>query len=126
VAADDKTREILTRNPPGRGLCRPENWGVAQVLWAPQGNLALEPLSGDLIADIRAMLSVQVSGAGTGPIEKRIEERYLEVFSPKGKVKTGKEAPLLVRLKDSLDEALETRRKALEQYLAFEDASRRV
>ncbi len=126
AAADEKTREILAGKPPGRGLCRPENWGVAQVLWAPQGNLALEPLSGDLVADIRAMLSVQVSGAGTGPIEKRIEERYLEVFSPKGKVKTGKEAPLLVRLKDFLDEAVETRRKALEQYLAFEDASRRV
>jgi DNA repair exonuclease SbcCD ATPase subunit len=126
VAADDKTREILTKNPPGRGLCRPENWGVAQVLWAPQGNLALETLSGDLIADIRAMLCVQVSGAGTGSIEKRIEERYLEVFSPKGKVKTGKEAPLLVRLKYSLAEAEETRRKAWEQYLAFEDASRRV
>jgi hypothetical protein len=126
VAADDKTREILTKNPPGRGLCRPENWGVAQVLWAPQGNLALETLSGDLIADIRAMLCVQVSGAGTGPIEKRIEERYLEVFSPKGKIKTGKDAPLLVRLKDSLSEAVETRQKAWEQYLAFEDASRRV
>ena len=93
VAADDTTREILTKNPPGRGLCRPEHWGVAQILWAPQGNLALETLSGDLIADIRAMLSVQVSGAGTGPIEKRIEERYLEVFSPKGKIKTGKDAP---------------------------------
>lgn len=126
VAADDTTREILTKNPPGRGLCRPEHWGVAQILWAPQGNLALETLSGDLIADIRAMLSVQVSGAGTGPIEKRIEERYLEVFSPKGKIKTGKDAPMLVRLKDSLAEAVETRRKAWEQYLAFEDASRRV
>ncbi len=126
VAADDKTREILTKNPPGRGLSRPENWGLAQVLWAPQGNLALGTLSGDLIADIRGMLGAQVSGAGTGPIEKRIEEKYLEVFSPKGKLRTGKEAPLVGHLQESLALAIETRKNVWDQYLAFEEASRRV
>ena len=60
-AADQKIREILTRNPPGRGLSRPENRGLAQVLWAPQGDLSLGKLSGDLVADIRTALDVQVS-----------------------------------------------------------------
>lgn len=31
-AADQQVREILTHNPPGRGLARLENWGLAQVL----------------------------------------------------------------------------------------------
>lgn len=125
-SADDQTRSMFIKNPPGRGLCRQEHWGLAQVLWAPQGNLALSALSGDLLADIRSMLSTQVAGTGTGPLEKRIEERYFEVFSPKGKIKTGKDAPLLVRLRASFSEAAEIRRKALDDYLAFEDASRRV
>jgi DNA repair exonuclease SbcCD ATPase subunit len=126
AAADDKTREVLTKNPPSRGLARLENWGIAQVLWAPQGSLAIGQLSSDVVSDVRNMLSAQVSGAGTGPVEKRIEEHYLQFFSAKGKLKTGKEAPLLTRLKDQLAQATEVRQKAHASYLAFEDASRRV
>jgi DNA repair exonuclease SbcCD ATPase subunit len=58
ISADEQTRGLLTQNPPGRGLARQENWGLAQVLWAPQGNLVLANLSGDLVADIRSMLAV--------------------------------------------------------------------
>jgi energy-coupling factor transporter ATP-binding protein EcfA2 len=124
--ADERTREILTKNPPGRGLARPENWGLAQVLWAPQGSLVLGALSGDLVTDIRTMLSAQVSGREGGPLEKRIEERYLEFFTPKGKLKTGKDAPRLARLQEALVEAVEERRRARELCVAFEESSRRV
>jgi DNA repair exonuclease SbcCD ATPase subunit len=126
TAADEKTREVLTKNPPGRGLARPENWGFAQVLWAPQGNLAIPVLSGDLVSDIRSMLSMQFSGPDAGPVENRIEERFLEFFTPKGKLKTGKDAPPLVRLKEKLAEALKEGRKAQELVFAFEEAARRV
>lgn len=126
TAADEKAREMLTKNPPGRGLSRQENWGLAQVLWAPQGNLAVGPLSRDLVSDIRAMLSAQVSGAGTGPVEKRIEEQYLTFFTGKGKLRTGKDAPRLVHLEGDLAEALAERAKAHERYLVFETLSRRV
>ena len=112
AAADDQTRDILTKNPPGRGLARLENWGLAQILWAPQGGLEIVPLSGDVVSDIRNMLSSQVSAAGTGPLEKRIEERYLQFFSVKGKPKSGKDAPPLVRLKDQLSSAIEAQNKA--------------
>ena len=125
-AADEKIREILTRNPPGRGLSRPENWGVAQVLWAPQGDLALGKLSGDLVADIRTALGVQVSGPGSGPLEERIETAYLRFFTTGGQYRRGKDAPAVVRLRQSLQAALEAQRTAGEQQRIFEDAVRRV
>lgn len=126
AAADDQVRQLVTKNPPGRGLARLEHWGVAQVLWAPQGNLAIAPLSGDVVSDIRNMLGAQVSSAGTGPLEKRIEERYLQFFTTKGKLKAGKDAPLLTRLKEQLAEAAQACRNARSQYTAFEEAARRV
>ncbi len=124
--ADERAREILTRNPPGRGLARQENWGLAQVLWAPQGTLALAGLSGDVVADIRASLGVQVSGPGSGPLEDRIEEAYGRIFTPGGKLRTGKDAPPLVRLKENLQAAMEARGAALAQQQAYEEAARKV
>lgn len=126
AAADAQIRDILTKNPPARGLSKSDNWGIAQVLWAPQGNLAIEPLSGDVVADIRCMLGAQVSGAGTGPIEKRIDEQYAQFFTSRGKLKTGKEAPLLSRLKEQLAEAVQALQIARVQHVAFEETSRRV
>jgi DNA repair exonuclease SbcCD ATPase subunit len=124
--ADERAREILTRNPPGRGLARLENWGLAQVLWAPQGNLALAGLSGDVVTDIRAVLGVQVAGAGSEPLEEQIEEAYGRFFTPGGKLRAGKDALAVVRLSESLKAAEESRREALARYQAYEEASRRV
>jgi hypothetical protein len=125
-SADEMVREILTRNPPGRGLARPENWGIAQILWAPQGNLALENLSGDVVADIRHLLGIQVSGPKGGPIEKRIEQAYLQRFTPSGRLRTGKDAPRLSKLEENLEDAVERRAQALSQQQAYEEAVRRV
>ena len=125
-AADQKIREILTRNPPGRGLSRPENRGLAQVLWAPQGDLSLGKLSGDLVADIRTALDVQVSDPSSGPLEERIEAAYLRFFTSGGQYKRGKDAPAVARLRESLPAAIEAQRTAEEQQRIFEDAARRV
>lgn len=125
-AADERAREILTHNPPGRGLARPDNWGLAQVLWAPQGNLTLAGLSGDVVDDIRAALGVQVSGPGSGPMEQKIEEAYGRFFTPGGKLRTGKDAPAVIRLREELGSALKAQREALVQYQSYEEASRRV
>lgn len=125
-AADEKVREILTRNPPGKGLARPANWGLAQILWAPQGNLGLPALSGDVVEDIRTSLGAQVFGPRTSPIEARIEEAYLRFFTPGGKLRSGKDAPTLVRLLGELEAAREVHRAALAQYHDFEQAARRV
>jgi DNA repair exonuclease SbcCD ATPase subunit len=124
--ADERVREILTKNPPGKGLSKTPNWGIAQVLWAPQGNLAIGPLTGDVVTDIQRMLSAQVSSGGTGPVEKRIEEEYFQLFSPKGKLKTGKDGSPLTRLREEIEEAKAARQRAHNLLIAFEETSRRV
>lgn len=126
AGADEQARTLLTRNPPGRGLARIENWGLAQILWAPQGNLALTALSDDLVTNVRTMLSAQVSGEESGPIEREIERRYLEFFSPSGKLRAGKDAPRLVGLEKALEEARAALQDARRLYQDFEDTSRRV
>jgi DNA repair exonuclease SbcCD ATPase subunit len=126
ASADEQTRGILTKNPPGKGLAKTPNWGIAQVLWAPQGNLVIGPLTGDVVSDIQSMLSAQASSGTTGPVEKRIEERYFQHFSAKGKLKTGKDAPSLTRLRDEIEEATAARQKAYDLYVAFEKSSQRV
>jgi len=126
VAADEQVRQILTRNPPGRGLARPENWGLAQILWAPQGDLSYARLSGDLLEDIRASLGVQVTGTGVGPVEKKIEEAYLQFFTPGGRLKSGKDAPIVSTLKKQLEDVLTRRSQAISQQQAYEEAVRRV
>jgi len=122
--ADEKVRVILTRNAPMKGLARLEHWGLAQVLWAPQGDLAFKELSGDVIADIRTSLGTQVSG--TGPVEKGVAELYGQFFTSGGKLKSGKDAPALVRLKDELQVAMGRRADALSQQQAFDGAARRI
>jgi DNA repair exonuclease SbcCD ATPase subunit len=58
--ADDQARELLSKNAPGKGLSQSRHWGLAQVLWAPQGELKLSDLSGDLVSDIRSVLGSQM------------------------------------------------------------------
>ncbi len=124
--ADDRVRNILSRSVPGRGLAKQEHWGIAQVLWAPQGELDFGALSGNLIADIKASLGTQVTGSEGGPAEKKLDTIYSRIFTAGGKLKTGKDAPEVVRLGESLEKARERRAEALAQQQQFEEASRRV
>lgn len=126
TSADTKTRDLLTQNPPGKGFAQFKNWGLAQVLWAPQGSLSFSSLSEDLVTNIRSLLGPQVSGSGTDPIAGKIEERYLAFYTPTGKPRTGKDAPSLTGLERELEEAREAFRAALSDYQAFDDASRGV
>ena len=126
AAADTQTREILSQNPPGRGLSKEEHSGLAQVLWASQGNLAFETLSGDVVTNIRNMLGAQVSADGTGAIEKQIEEKYVQYFTKKGAKKSGKDAPRVWRLEREIADAEAVLQENRERYRLFEDASRRT
>lgn len=125
-AADEKVREILAWNTTGRSLSKPTNWGLAQVLWAPQGELGFGDLSGDVLADIRSCLGAQVSGPGASPIETRIEESYSRIFTAGGKLRSGKDAPRIVMLKDGLNPAIDRQSEAVRRQQAFAEASRRV
>jgi len=105
--ADDRARELLSKNPPGRGFSQSRNWGLAQVLWVPQGEMKISELSGDLVSDIRSALGVQVFNRSSGPIEEKIGERYDRFFTTQGKIKSGKAAPPFVHLKEALERAPE-------------------
>jgi len=124
--ADQFVRSLLTKNPPGRGLARRENWGLAQILWAPQGELALSSLSGDVVSDIRQMLGAQVSGPESGILERRVSELYADLYTTTGRLRSGRDAPELVGLQEKLQDANERRSDAMERQQEFEDLSRKV
>ena len=124
--ADEIVRAILSQNAPGRGLAQSKDWGLAQVLWAPQGDLTIGQLSGDVLADIRTSLGVQVAGSEASPIEKRIQETWSEFFTTGGKLKSGKEAPAIVRLRERLRKAEDGLISARLQQQAFDETAQRV
>ncbi len=126
AAADEMIRKLITRNPPGRGLARQDNWGLAQVLWAPQGDLSFARLSGDVLEDIKKFLGAHVAGADTGILEKRIEQEYLKFFTPGGKLRSGKDAPKLKRLQKQLKEAREKLTRAISHQQQYEELVRKV
>jgi len=124
--ADNRIRKILSGISPGRGLSRPVHWGLSQILWAPQGNLEISALSGNLVANIQESLGVQVSGSGMGPLEEKIEAAYGQIFTPTGKLKSGKDSPVIVKLLAQLEELNEERQTVLIRMEEFENSSRRV
>ncbi len=126
-AADDFVRSLLAGTAPGRGMVRQVNWGLAQVLWAPQGALPLEGLSGDLVGRIRQSLGVQAGGDGADPIEALIQGAYEAYFTPStGKPRTGKDASVIVRVEEELSVLRERLEKARQDHRAFETASDKV
>jgi hypothetical protein len=124
--ADEMVRTMISKNAPGRGLSRPENWGLAQVLWTTQGDLALGGLSDDLVADISSSLKKQVAEPSASPIERKVEEAYLKMFTPTGKYRAGKDASAVVQLEEKLEAARAERAAAVTKQREYEDASRRV
>lgn len=125
--ADEFVQDLFTRRPPERGLAGPQHWGIAQVLWAPQGQLQFARPSEDLVGKIRACLDVQAAGCEGGPLEARIEARYREFFAPKtGELKSGKNAPLRAQLEERLKELQARWAAARQTYQEFETVSRRV
>ncbi len=124
--ADEMVRKILSRSAPVRGLSQFKNWGLAQVLWAPQGNLAFGDLSGDVMDDIRNSLGTQFSASAYGPLEKQLNELYNRLYTSGGKLKSGKDAPELVRLEEKLNKAREKYSIAVRQQQAFTESVRRI
>ncbi len=124
--AEQFVQKICTENPPQKGLGRKEHWGFAQVLWAPQGDLAFLKLSGDLVSNIHQVLGTQVSGPGSGNLERRIAELYYTFYTQRGKLRSGQGAPELVRLQESLDEAKGRRDEIAGRQEEFEELTRKV
>ena len=101
--ADEKVRSLLSRPAAPKGLSREAHWGLAEVLWAPQGMIELGPLGPELATRVRETLAAQVVGARGAEIERMVEERFRAFFTPQtAKLKAGKKAPELVRRSEAL------------------------
>lgn len=125
--ADTKLREIIAAaDAPGRGLSKHEHWGLSEVLWAPQGSLHLDSLSGNVTQNLRAALGVQLTGEGGSKLEELLEERYQTFFTKGGKPRTGKQAAPILALESELAAAVTERQERLGQQQRFEETSRAV
>ena len=124
--ADIRIREILSADAPGRGLSKQEHWGLAQILWAPQGELNLKSINPAQADSIRNAIGVQISGESGGELENRIRDQYLKFFTGSGKLKSGANAAPIVSLEHEhtrlLNELTELRQKQQD----YEEASRKV
>jgi uncharacterized protein YhaN len=126
LAADEQARQILSGDASLRGVTKQQHWGLAQILWATQGDLELHALSPGTRATITDALGGQLSGPAIEAIETRISETYLRFFTPTGQLRGGASAPAIVGLRSELA-AAEAERAALVVRLAeFEAASRRI
>ena len=125
--ADTKLREIIVASDaPGRGLSKHEHWGLAEVLWAPQGALHLDSLSSSATENLRAALGVQLTGESGTLLEELLEERYQTYFTKGGKPRTGKQAAPILALESEHETAASERQQRLEHQQRFEETSRVV
>lgn len=125
-AADERVRQFLKGNAPGRGLSDSRHWGMAQVLWTLQGDLRLDELTGDLPNDIRAMLGAQVAGPLGSRLEQRLATLYAHYFTSSGRVRSGQHAPEAVRLELAKGEVEGRLKSARLKLQMFESMSRRL
>lgn len=125
--ADTKLREIIAASDaPGRGLSKPEHWGLAEVLWAPQGSLNLDSLSSSVTENLRAALGVQLSGEAGTRLEELLEERYQTYFTKGGKPRIGKQAAPILALETEHENTVVERQQRLEHQQRFEETGRAV
>src|ERR1039458_2245211 len=124
---DTKLLEIIVASDaPGRGLSKHEHWGLAEVLWAPQGALHLDSLSSSATENLRAALGVQLTGESGTLLEELLEERYQTYFTKGGKSRTGKQAAPILALESEHETAAAERQQRLEHQQRFEETSRAV
>lgn len=124
--ADEHVRSLLLASAPGRGASKPAHWGLAQVLWVPQGALEFEDLSRDVIEGIRDSLGAQVSGEEARGIEKRIEDQYRSIFTATGRLRGGRAPAPIVELDARVMQEKERAQEARTRWESFEAASRRI
>jgi DNA repair exonuclease SbcCD ATPase subunit len=116
--ADRHVRGLLRADAPGSGLSSSKHWGSTQVLWSPQEVQELQPLSGDVLADVRASLGFQIAGPEALRMQRQIEAVYAELYTPTGRLRSGAgEAPVtgLRRSKADAEAAVGRARQELEK-----------
>jgi DNA repair exonuclease SbcCD ATPase subunit len=125
-AADEQARRLLAGDAPGRGVSDQRHWGLAQILWATQGNLRIDELASGTRATLQEALGAQIAGPATDVVERRIADAYGQFFTRTGKLKGGASAPATVRLQSEIAEAEQSRKTLQRRLEEFETASRRI
>lgn len=124
--ADDFVRSLLAGEDAKRGISKPQHWGLAQVLWASQGELTLETLTGSARDMVQQALGAQLKSAASTGIEKRIAERYAAIYTSTGKLKQGASAARVIQLEQQVAESEARLALLRERLTAFENASRKI
>lgn len=124
--ADEFVRSLLAGEDAKRGVSKPQHWGLAQVLWVPQGELTLESLAGSAKDMVQQALGAQLKSIASSDIERRIEERYDAIYTATGKLKQGAAAARVVQLEQQTGDATVLLASLRERLTAFENASRRM
>lgn len=125
-AADEQARQLLSGEPPTRGVTTQQQWGLAQILWATQGNMKIGALSLGTKTTIQDALGAQVAGPGAEILEKRIADTYSGIFTQTGKLRGGAGAPVVVGLQKQRDDAKERRSELADRLDQFDAAGRRI
>jgi regulator of replication initiation timing len=125
-SADDFLRELLLSDSDRARFTKQESWGLAQVLWATQGELILPKFAPKVIEYIHASIGAQIAVQDSG-IEARIENEYLKYFSPtRGKLKSGKDAAPQLRHASERDRLVGEKQTAEDLLRQFEMTSSAV
>lgn len=123
--AEQELVELLGLEPV-HGAASVGAMGVAQILWAPQGELRLPELSGRALEDVRSILGAQLGGRLGAALEQWIEEQYAPFWTPTGKPKRlrEQEKAALAALEQRLEEA-RARLARLDELVRTAEAARR-
>jgi DNA repair exonuclease SbcCD ATPase subunit len=113
-------KDILNCTPPGSGTAKPKHWGLAQVLWTTQGDLAMPELSENVVETIQKSVGATLTRAGS-KIETGIENLYSEFFTgSRGTLKSGRNGAPLHNMQREYDDLLAAKREAMEALASFE------
>jgi hypothetical protein len=86
--ADDKLREILRSERPGKGATKPGHWGLFQYLWARQGEPTAWPTwEGEAGKLVRARLARIELDPTIEQLKSSLNAEYEPLFTPQGKPK---------------------------------------
>ena len=124
--ADERLHEMLHVESPKTGAVKKEHWGLAQMLWAEQGELHVPALSAPARQVLQQSLGAQVSGAEATAVEKAAADDFARFYTGQGKLKTGAGAPPISGLREQLTQA-QTRLVDLQRKLrAYDEAVHRI
>ncbi|MCX5662094.1 MAG: AAA family ATPase [Planctomycetota bacterium] len=123
-SADERIVELAAGESTGKGMTKPEHWGLGQVLWAQQGQAAELAVGDRQQLRLREALKLTIDGAQGEAVERAVFERYDESYSPGGKLRGGQQnMAAVLRLAEESAAADATVKEIEERMRAIEQAS---